>query len=304
MKGDRIIAPMQRSLLATLLALTLLPAPVQSWGYDVHRFITDRAIDLLPQAIRSFYEKHRDFIVERAIDPDLWRTVGFEGEPPRHFLDLDAYGEYPFDALPRDYDEAVAKYGRDYVRQYGVLPWRTAEIYDQLVAAFQQVTDGSPSAADNAKYFSAVLSHYVADAHVPFHAVLNYDGQLTGQHGVHSRWETQLVARYRPQLRLSPGPVRPVTEPRDFIFDALLESFRLTEPVLAADRRATEGRQLYDDGYFEVLFEETRSILERRLSEAIAAVASVIAGAWQQGGSPALPLETPRTIRRIRPSDR
>jgi hypothetical protein len=293
-----------RSALTAVLALALLPAPAQSWGYDVHRFITDRAIDLLPAAIRPFYQKHRAFVVERAIDPDLWRTVGFEEEPPRHFLDLDAYGEYPFEALPRDYAQAVEQYGREHVHEYGVLPWRTAEIYDLLVKAFQQVGEGgSAYAADNAKYFAAVISHYVADAHVPFHAVLNYDGQLTGQHGIHSRWETQLVERYRPRLRLSPGAVRPVTAPRDFMFDVLLESFRLAEPLLEADRRATRGRETYDEGYFEALFEETRPILERRLSEAIAAVASVIAGAWQQGGSPALPLEAPRTIRRIRPSD-
>ena len=52
-----------------------------------------------------------------------------------------------------------------------------------------------------------MLGHYVGDAHVPLHAVLNYDGQLTGQTGVHARWESDLVDRFLRQLepRVEPG---------------------------------------------------------------------------------------------------
>ena len=78
---------------------------------------------------------------------------------------------------------------------------------------------------ENIKFHSAVLAHYVEDGHVPFHAVLNYDGQLTGQHGIHSRWESELVARHRTALQLAPPPVVAVSDMRAYMFDVLQGSF-------------------------------------------------------------------------------
>src|SRR4029079_19301047 len=92
------------------LAALLMPTPAQAWGFETHKFIVSRAIDILPMEIRPFFQANRVFVVEHCIDPDLWRTVGFTDEPPRHFVDMDAYGKYPFMELPRDYDAAVAKF--------------------------------------------------------------------------------------------------------------------------------------------------------------------------------------------------
>jgi len=137
----------------------------------VHRLVTDGAIDLLPEQIRPFFDKHRAFVVEHSVDPDLWRSAGFTEEPPRHFIDLDEYGTPPFAALPRTYEAAVAKYGRETILKNGTLPWRGEEIYLQLVRAFEDQRKGTaPYALDNIKFFVAVLSHYTADAHVPLHS--------------------------------------------------------------------------------------------------------------------------------------
>lgn len=285
---------------AVLAALIVMPARPDAWGLDVHRFITDRAIDLLPEAIRPFYQKHRAFIVERSIDPDLWRVAGWAEEPPRHFVDLDAYGKPPFASLPRDYDRAVERYGVEFVERNGTLPWRTAEVHGQLRRAFEeQAKGGRGFTLENIKFHSAVLAHYVEDGHVPFHAVLNYDGQLTGQHGIHSRWESELVMRTLKDLTISPPAVVPVADARSFMWKVLEESFPHAEIILASDKRAVEGREFYDDGYFAKLDADTRSIVELRVSAAISAVAGAIAGAWDAGGKPALPLEPKREPRRI-----
>src|SRR5207247_2351810 len=66
----------------------------------------------------------------------------------------------------------------------GRLPWRVGEVYRELVAAFR---DRDPARILER---AAILGHYVGDAHVPLHAALNYDGQLTGQTGIHNRWDT------------------------------------------------------------------------------------------------------------------
>ena len=291
-----------RAAVCVVLAVVLTPPSTASaWGFDAHQFIVSKAIDILPDPIRPFFDANRAFIVERAIDPDLWRNAGFTEEPPNHFLDLDAYGPYPFPDLPRELDAAVKKFGFDMLRENGMLPWRTHEIAGRLIRGFAALHKNGPYARSDIRFFSAVIGHYVADAHVPLHAVLNYNGQLTGQFGVHNRWESELFDRYQKQLQLKPGPLRRITNERDYIFETLLESFQLAPAVLAADREAIGNRDIYDDRYFETLFVRTRPILEKRLSESIIGVASIIVSAWEQAGKPTLPLrEPPRPPQRRR----
>jgi zinc dependent phospholipase C len=295
---------MRRFLLASLGALVVCaPAPIGAWGLDVHRMIAERAIALLPADIRPYYEKHRTAFVEHAVDPDLWRNAGFEEEPSRHFVDMDAYGAPPFSALPHDYDQAVQKFGREFVNKNGTLPWRAAEMTDRLVKAFSDMNRPDPGYAyDNVAFFSSVVAHYVADAHVPFHAALNYDGQLTQQWGIHSRFESQVVLRYLPELRIDPRPVGPVKDVREAVFGWLTDGYSQVAPILAADRKAVQGRDEYDDRYFEQFFTGTRPIVERQLSGAIADLAAVITGAWEAGGKPKLPVEPPRVVRKVRRS--
>ncbi len=288
--------------MATLAAaLVCAPVPMRAWALDVHRLIADRAIALLPAEIRPFYERYRTTVVEHAIDPDLWRNAGFVEEPPRHFVDMDAYGPYPFTALPHDYDEAVKKFGAEFVTKNGTLPWRTAEIFDKLVKGFESAGRPEPGyGRDDVKFFSAVIAHYVADAHVPFHAALNYDGQLTRQWGIHSRFESQVVLRYLPELNIAPQAIPPVTDAREFIFQKLTEGFPAVEKVLAVDRQAVRGRDEYDDEYFAQFYAGTRPIVEKQLSAAISGVAAVITGAWERAGKPVLPPESPRSNRKVR----
>ena len=289
-------------------ALLVVPSPALAWGFEAHKFIADRMIALLPAELRPLFEQRRPFIVERSIDPDLWRTVGWEEEPPNHFLDIDhqAFGPYPFAALPRDYSDAVQKFGRDFIHQQGLLPWRTSEFYGRLVREFEALKRTPPPgyALDKIVLFSAIIAHYVADGHVPLHSVVNYNGQLTGQDGIHSRWEGELFERNRARLTIAPPPVKPVTVPRDAMFEVLLASNRDTANVLESDRQAAEGREFYDDAYFDAFAKGTLSTLERRLNDSISAVASFITGAWEAAGKPSIPKDdarTPRPIRRPKP---
>jgi hypothetical protein len=282
---------------AVLVVLLLCPAPAEAWGFEAHKFIMGRAIALLPPQIRPFFEAERATIVERAVDPDLWRTAGWPGEGERHFVDLDAYGAYPFKELPRDLDEAVKKFGKEFVEKNGTLPWRTEEYYGKLVEAFKMK---SPYSRENIRFFSSIVSHYVSDGHVPFHAAVNYDGQLTGQTGIHSRFEAELFERYRTRLRVVPKPLVPVVNARDFMFESLLASFPLVQPILEADTRAVGNRDVYDDGYFAMFFGRVRATLERRLADSITAAASMITAAWVEAGRPSIPLEVHQPPRKVR----
>lgn len=291
---------------AVLVVLVTWPAPIAGWGMEVHRRITGRALDGLPAEIKPFFEEQRAFIVEHAVDPDLWRVVGLltdrGEEDPNHFLDIDGLDEpRPFTNVPREWNAYVARYGLDRANRMGRLPWRADEVFDRLKTAFQSIAKGTPSyAPDNARYLSAVLAHYIEDAHVPFHAVSNYDGQLTGQRGIHSRFETELVLRNWPAFKPAPLKLRPILNMREFIFETLVSGEAMVPRILDADRRGTAGRDSYDDGYFKILFDGTRPIVEQRLNEAASHVASAIVSAWTAAGRPALPLKGTRPPAPIR----
>lgn len=276
---------------ASLGILVATPTPTQAWGFEAHRFIAEQVIARLPPGLRELFETHRSSFIEHAIDPDLWRNVGFEDEPPRHFLDFDTYGAAPFDELPRSYDEAVTKFGPERVNREGTLPWRTAEIHGRLRRTFEQLAqpDAPGYAYDNAVYFASVLGHYVGDAHVPFHAIKNYDGQLSNQHGIHSRFESELFSRLRSGLTVAPETIAPVTDPRTVAFDVLIESADLTKRVLQADLDALGTGDLYDDGYFTRFAERGAGpVLEARVNRSIAMTAAYIIGAWEAAGKPDL----------------
>ncbi len=288
---------MRRLITILVLAGLAMPAPARAWGFAPHRFIMEEAIRRLPPELRPFFEKHRDFVVQHAVDPDTWRTAGFTEEVPNHFLDFDAapYGPPPHDALPRELDRAIEKFGVDVITQNGRLPWRAQEMSGNLRRSF--ATRAKSEFGDlNLLEFAAWLTHYVSDSYVPFHAVTNHDGQLTNQHGIHSRWESQLFERYTARLAVRPGPLAPVADIRALMFGNLLESERLVPQVLQADRAALGPRDTYDEAYFDAFFASMQPLLQQRLGDAITGAASAITAAWDAAGRPAMPPDLPRRV--------
>jgi len=286
---------------AALILALLVPATASAWGFEAHKFIMRRAIDLLPPELKPFYEQHRDELVIRVTDPDLWRTIGWD-EDANHFLDFGAkeYGDYPFAALPRDLDAAVEKFGEATVKRNGMIPWRTSEMFGQLRRAFERMARG-PNVAGDIVLFSGIVAHYIQDSNQPLHATINYDGQLSGNDGIHNRFEAALFERFQSRLTVLPGEVTPMQNPRDAAFGFLLSGYQLADAILKADTEAVAGKEFYDDAYFERLFSKVRPLLERRLSESITATTSAIIGAWDAAGRPSLaPRAGPRPPQRVK----
>jgi hypothetical protein len=284
-----------------LILVTVTPASSFAWGFAGHRLIMRRAIDLLPPELKPFFDRYRDEVVMRVVDPDLWRNVGFE-DNPHHFIDFGVpeYGAYPFTALPREYGAAVEKFGMPLLRSYGLLPWRQAEEFGQLRREFGELRRSAPYTVSNIVLYSAVAAHYVQDGYQPFHATDNFDGQKTGSQGIHSRFERDLIERFEARLHLAPEPATPMTNARDAAFESVLAGYQLVDPILKADRDAVAGRDTYDDVYFEKFFTAVQPVLERRLSGAITATASMIVGAWDQAGRPPMRLSDVRPAERVR----
>ena len=220
-------------------------------GAQIHHGPRDRAA-AAARSVRSS-RRNRAFVVERAIDPDLWRTAGWEEEAPRHFVDLDAYGPYPFKDLPHDYDEAVQKHGQDFVLKNGTLPWRTEEIYKKLVEAFQQKAGFS---RDNIKFFSArrrPLRRRRPRA-VPRRAEL--------RRTAHAAVGDPLAVRVRAvRAESPPAPRHPRSRSSPVEQSARLHllgaDFRISVRRDRSSRptaRRWSGREVYDDQYFALMF--------------------------------------------------
>ena len=155
------------------------------WGFYAHRQINYYAVFMLPPEMLVLYKPTLSFLTEHAVDPDK-RRYAVAAEGARHYIDIDHYGVYPFDSLPRTFSRAIEKYGRDTLQAYGIVPWHIQTMLYRLTAAFKE--------KDQVKILklSADFGHYIADAHVPLHVCSNHNGQLTNQQGIHAFGESRI----------------------------------------------------------------------------------------------------------------
>jgi hypothetical protein len=272
-----------------LLVMIILVAPsaIWSWGYFAHKWIHREAIKLLPLPLRGFYESVADSIIEKSIEPDT-RRRRVKNEAFHHYIDIDHYGRYPFLEMPRDYQAAVQKYSADTLLSYGDAPWHIARVMDSLIVAMQQ------SRKKAIIQFSVDLGHYVADLHMPLHSSENYDGQMSGNNGIHSRFEWQMVERHQNRIQFTSSTVDSIANPTDAAFEIILNSYIWADNLLRADTHARDPQRIYqkredfDDAYYEKLFTHTGAMAAQQMNAAAKAVASYWYTAWLRAGRPQL----------------
>lgn len=244
------------------------------------------------------YKSNIDFITEHAVDPDKRRYAVAE-EGSRHYIDIDYYGTYPFDSLPRKWNNAVAKYTEDTLNEYGIVPWWVQTMLGRLTNAFKEKNQA------RILKLSAELGHYIADAHVPLHANSNHNGQYTDQRGIHGFWESripELLAEKEWDFFI--GKADYVKNPEDFIWQRVLESAAASDTVLKFEKQLTkefpadqkysfENRngitiRQYSGSFSNAYNKMLDGMVERRMRQAIYAVASFWYTAWVNAGQPDL----------------
>ena len=168
-----------------------------TWGFFGHRKINLLAIYTLPPALHLFYRRHQKELQELAVLPDSRRYI-LDEEAARHYIDLDKYdiNQISFSS----WEQMLRRTPEDSLKKHGIVPWHIPTIYARLVQSFIK--------KDTLLIikFSAELGHYIADAHVPLHTTSNYDGQKTGQSGLHSFWESRIPEILDKRLDLFSGP--------------------------------------------------------------------------------------------------
>lgn len=268
-----------------------------SWGFFAHYRINRLAVFTLPKAMSGFYKSNIEFITAHAVSADKRRYVD-STEAPRHFFNADHYGKHPFNTIPHNWFDAALKYSADTVIKYGTVPWTIQYNYFKLIRAFRDHdTTGILKTSAN-------LGHYLADAHVPLHLTQNYNGQLTGQTGIHALWESRLPELFSNRYSYYIGKARYIHNPLAEAFKICRASYNETDTVLRFERilnrsfpknkkyaLVQHGKKYvkdYSAAYAKAYQQMLKGMVERRMRSAILSIGSYWYSAWVDAGQPDL----------------
>lgn len=276
------------------------------WGFFGHRLINRTAVYTLPTEMIGWYKPHIDYISEHAVDPDK-RRYATRHEAVRHYIDLDQWGQMPFEHLPKYWDHVLAlnlkiyevhetdtilviqpvlpgkwldtihdlsqrlhfvrhyylpKYYEDekqiscdslhqffsevscegvvYVEDvfsgHGIIPYHLQAMQARLTNAFRERN------LEAILRISAEIGHYIGDACVPLHTTSNYNGQKTGQQGIHAFWESRIPELFAiEEFDMVVGTATYIEDPAAYYWDLVLDSHKEVEEVLNLERELSKN---------------------------------------------------------------
>ncbi len=282
-------------LLIASIVVILLPLDLMSFGFFAHRKINRMAVFTLPPEMLPFYRKHIEYLTERAIDPDR-RAHAVPGEAQRHYVDIDYYGEEPFEIVPQVWDDAVEKFTDDTLQKYGVLPWHIEVMMRRLTYAFRQKD------IDRILYNSAHIGHYIADACTPLHTTLDYNGRTPEQRGIHALWESRLPELYADNYNYFVGRAEYIENPRDRIWEIVEISHRKVDTVYeiydylyetmpsdviySHEMRGQSFVRPYSRTFSKAFHDAMNGMVERQMQLAVKSVGDFWYTAWVNAGQP------------------
>ena len=257
---------------------------IYAWGWQTHRYINENAVDYLPPEM-DFFQDYRDYLHEHSTDPDVDNLPGYY-----HYIDIDYYPEFFEGTFPHDWDEAVEQYGYDVITDNGTIPWVIETWTDSLTVL---MASGQWEAVWQ---LAAELGHYVADSHQPLHLTLNYNGQLTGNYGIHSRYETHMINPHLSELPLPDSSGIYWSSVIDSVFRYIDEIYPYASEIIAADDLAADQDPNYNSTYYNILWEEVDSMTISVIHCAIVDLASIWQTAWVNSGDLTLPFNDEQSI--------
>jgi len=281
--------------LSVILAISILCC---SWGYLVHRTINQLAIYQLPGSMRPFFYINEDSLAANAPRPDMRRSTD-PAEGSRHFIDIEAFGDSAAWKMPLKWEDAVRKYGKDSLLKYGYVPYHVIAIKNKLTEAFRAGNK------DSILFYATDLGHYIGDAHVPLHTTINYDGQLSGQRGIHDLWETSVPESGLDQYKLhNRHKAVYLTQPEEAIWQTIRDAHSLLKQMLDMEKEVSTGftdstkyfqqyrwgkmRRFYSPTFSKVYNERLGQSINEQLLLSSNQIADFWYTAWVDAGSPAL----------------
>lgn len=256
----------------------LLIAENTRWGGTIHRYINYNAVDYLPNEM-AFFAAQRQYFEDHASDPDYT----YDPNPGYyHYIDIDYYYEFFNGTFPTDIDSLISLYDYSTVTQNGTIPWVIETWADSLTALMAEYR------WTEAWQIAAELGHYVADSHQPLHLTLNYNGQLTGNYGIHSRYESTMMNTYSNQLILPQGEISYWDSVIDSVIGYITDIYPNVDRVIAADDKSAPLDPYYGSVYYASMWSELDSITNSIIQMAVLDLASIWYTSWVNAGQPAV----------------
>jgi hypothetical protein len=251
-----------------------------SWGYTGHRLINQTSSLSFTAEMEQFMF-WASILADHASDAD-YRKDEDPDEGPRHYIDIDNYpGFIASGEIHQSYDSIVLQYGESFVIDNGVLPWATKRTYDSLVSCFTRFD------WEKAVLYASDLGHYVGDAHNPLHITKNYNGQYTGNSGIHSRYETGMINAFDDEIMMSGAEITFIDDVQDYIFDYIYANYIYVDSIMIADDYAQSvAGNTSSYQYKEALWEKTRNFTIPLFNNAASTLAELIYTAWVEAGKP------------------
>lgn len=269
----------------------------QKWGFFAHQRINRLAIFTLPQEMMPFYKNHLRYVMEHSVDPDQ-RRYAVKYEAPRHYIDLDNYGDSASYKLPIFWNDAVEKFTEDTLMKHGIVPWQIQLMKFQLTKAFKE-NDGQKILK-----LSAEIGHYIADANVPLHTTSNYNGQKTNQIGIHGFWESRLPELYSDDYDFFVGTadyerfvgkraweaVRNANSALDsvLVFEQKLNANFKENKKYSIEERNGQNIKVYAKDYSKKYHQLLDNQVERQMKRAIKMIGDLWFTSWVDAGQPDL----------------
>lgn len=206
--------------------------------------------------------------------------------------------------LPDDAGEVSV---REVFSTYGILPYHLESMHRRITKAF---ADEDESAILR---LCAEMGHYVGDAHVPLHTTENYNGQLTGQTGIHAFWESRIPELFADETYdYFVGKARYIENPREYYWNIILKSHSLVDSVLRTEARLRlefpEDQQMVFDErlgrtvktqspeFAAAWAREMDGMVEERFRATIQSIGSVWYSCWVDAGQPDLNRLSPQPV--------
>jgi hypothetical protein len=270
---------------------------VSTWGFWAHQRINRLAVFTLPPEMIVLFKKNIDYLTENSVNPDR-RRYAVVGEAPRHYIDLENYGDSAAYKLPHYWKEATERFGEDSLLRHGVVPWAIQQYKYRLTEAFRE------KKTRNILRLAADLGHYIADANVPLHTTRNYNGQLSGQEGIHAFWESRLTELFAEDYNLLTGTAQYESKVARRAWQAVqganvaLDSVLRFESQVSAQFKDTEKYVLEDRNgiivktYSRAFSERYHQLLDRQVERQMRNSAKMVGDlwftAWVDAGQPDL----------------
>ena len=256
--------------------ITLLISNLYGWGHGSHRIINAAAVDHLPTEM-SFFQDHREYLRVHSVDPDYSSDPYPDGY---HWIDIDYYDAFFTGTLPHEWQAIIDMYGQATVEDVGIVPWVITWWMDDM-AALMEAGDWN-----QVWQKAAELGHYIADSHQALHLTVNYNGWDTGNGGVHSRYETEMMNDHLDEIVLSDSIAEYWETPLESIFSYIDDIYPIVDLVMAADDLASDVDSNHGNTYLNIMWEEVGDTTIWSLERAVLDLASVWYTAWVNAGSP------------------